>query len=152
MTPANSQISPELFLCDVCCRADRDVYLKWVEKMGHIEDENPCVSVGGMVCDVGMNIEIVDPLNDCVTNYSKRACRDSNGINFHAAIDGCEMKSSILLELTRRWEQDSAEPQCQNGSEEAKIGNAIAKGERQAKRECADALKMLVYLLGEKSE
>lgn len=61
-----------------------------------------------------------------------------------------QVKSSILLELARRWEEDAVTPQCQDGAEEAKIGNAIAKGERQAKRECADALKTLVHLLGEK--
>lgn len=60
------------------------------------------------------------------------------------------MKSSILLELAKRWEQDAVEPQCQDGAPSAQEFNAIAKGERQAKRECADALKMLVQLLGDK--
>jgi len=60
------------------------------------------------------------------------------------------MKSSILLELARRWEQDAVQPQMQDGAPEAALKNAIAKGERQAKRECADALKTLVNLLGEK--
>lgn len=61
-----------------------------------------------------------------------------------------EMNSFILLELAKRWEQDAVEPENQDGAPEAAIGNAIAKGERQAKRECADALRMLVNLLGEK--
>lgn len=60
------------------------------------------------------------------------------------------MKSSILLELAKRWEQDAVTPEKQDGSPEAALGNAIAKGERQAKRECADALKTLVGLLGER--
>ena len=61
------------------------------------------------------------------------------------------MKDAVILELARRWETDAVEPEVQDGSEEAKIGNAIAKGERQTKRECADALRMLVSMLGEKS-
>lgn len=59
------------------------------------------------------------------------------------------MKALILLELAKRWELDAVEPEVQNGSDEAKIANAVAKGERQAKRECADSLRMLVSLLGE---
>ena len=59
------------------------------------------------------------------------------------------MKSSILLELAKRWEQDAVDPQLQDGAP-AQFGNAVAKGERQAKRECADALKMLVQILGER--
>lgn len=62
------------------------------------------------------------------------------------------MKSSILLELAKRWEEDAVEPQTQDGSPSAQEGNAIRKGERQAKRECADALRMLVGLLGERNE
>ena len=60
------------------------------------------------------------------------------------------MKSSILLELAKRWEQDAVEPQLQDGAPEAQFCNAVAKGERQAKRECADALKTLVNLLGDR--
>lgn len=60
------------------------------------------------------------------------------------------MKSVILLELARRWELDAVEPKCQDGSVGSEIHNAIGEGERRAKRECADALKMLVQLLGER--
>ena len=59
------------------------------------------------------------------------------------------MKESILLELANRWIADAVEPELQDGSDEAKISNAIAKGERQAKRECADGLRMLIAVLGE---
>lgn len=58
------------------------------------------------------------------------------------------MKSAILLELAKRWEADAAEPVTQDGSQA--IRNAIDRGHREAKRECADALKMLVSLLGER--
>lgn len=60
------------------------------------------------------------------------------------------MKSAILLELAKRWEDDAAEPVTQDGSEGALLRNAEAHGKRQSKRECADALKMLVSLLGER--
>lgn len=61
------------------------------------------------------------------------------------------MKDSILLELASRWERDAREPRVVDGGDEAKISNAIAGCERQAKRECADALRMLVSLLGGES-
>lgn len=62
------------------------------------------------------------------------------------------MNPLILLELVKRWEEDAKEPEIQNGSSEASFRIAVAKGERQAKRECADALKMLIQLLGDKSK
>lgn len=58
------------------------------------------------------------------------------------------MNEAVLIELARRWDLDAKEPQAMDGSESAKIPNAIAQGERQAKRECADALRMLVDMLG----
>jgi hypothetical protein len=61
------------------------------------------------------------------------------------------MKSYVLLELAKRWEQDAVEPVTQDGAEQAKIRNAVSQGERQAKRECADALRMLVSILGDES-
>jgi hypothetical protein len=61
------------------------------------------------------------------------------------------MKEAVLLELANRWEQDAKEPDyIIDGSEETKLSNAIQKGERRTKRECADHLRMLVQLLGEK--
>ncbi len=62
------------------------------------------------------------------------------------------MKSSILLELARRWEEDAAEPVTVEGSDtpENRHRQALGQGVRSAKRECADALKMLVSLLGSK--
>ncbi|HEY0684677.1 MAG TPA: hypothetical protein VGD45_20240 [Steroidobacter sp.] len=58
------------------------------------------------------------------------------------------MNDSVLLELARRWESDAKTPNAMDGSDEAKIPNAIAQGERQAKRECADTLRTLVSMLG----
>ena len=58
------------------------------------------------------------------------------------------MNTAVLLELIRRWEHDATEPTVMDGSEQAKVPNAIARGQREAKRECADALRMLISLLG----
>lgn len=54
------------------------------------------------------------------------------------------MNNEILLELAKRWDADAITPQVQDGSPDALIVNAECKGERQAKRECADTLRMLV--------
>ena len=58
------------------------------------------------------------------------------------------MKDAILLELAARWERDAVAPQCEDGSPDAQRGNNIAQGRREGKRECADALRSLVQLLG----
>ena len=63
-----------------------------------------------------------------------------------------QMKDAVLLELARRWDNDAQQPQCENGADDAQIANAIAKGERQAKRACADALRALVGMLGNDHE
>ncbi len=60
------------------------------------------------------------------------------------------MKDAILIELAKRWDQDRLKNVVDDGAEEAKIQNAVAKGRREGKRECADALRSLVKLLGEK--
>ena len=61
------------------------------------------------------------------------------------------MKDAVLLELVARWEREAKAPECEDGSEAAKIPNAIASGERRALRACADTLRMLVDMLGEGS-
>lgn len=62
------------------------------------------------------------------------------------------MKDAVLLELASRWERDAEPPICSDGSPGAAISNAEAHGRRQGLRECADALRMLVTLLGNKDE
>jgi len=57
------------------------------------------------------------------------------------------MKNEILLELAKRWDNDAANPVCEDGSPEAQRGNNIAEGIRQGKRECADTLRMLTSIL-----
>lgn len=59
------------------------------------------------------------------------------------------MKDAVLLELASRWEQDAKIPEHENGSPEAEISNAVARGHRECKRECADALRMLIQLMGQ---
>ena len=60
------------------------------------------------------------------------------------------MKDAILLALASRLERDAKMPEgAQDGSEGAKINNAIARGHREAKREFADTLRTLVDVLGD---
>ena len=59
------------------------------------------------------------------------------------------MKDAVLLELAERWEREAVEPDCQDGSDEAKIPNAKAQERRECKRECADTLRTLVDMLGD---
>ena len=61
------------------------------------------------------------------------------------------MKDIIVLELANRWEQDATSPRIADGSKEAEITNAVARGRREAKRECADTLRQLVSVLGDGS-
>jgi hypothetical protein len=62
------------------------------------------------------------------------------------------MKDAVLLELAARWERDAKAPQCEDGAEAARLSNAKQAGNREGRRECADALRMLVALLGEAPE
>jgi hypothetical protein len=59
------------------------------------------------------------------------------------------MNKEVLLELAARWERDARPLGAEDGSEEARIGNAVAQGHRECKRECADTLRTLVQMLGE---
>jgi hypothetical protein len=74
------------------------------------------------------------------------------GLGTCKLIGGGEMKEVILLALAAKWENDAITPECENGAAEARLENAKNKGYREGKRECADALKMLVNLLGDKQE
>ena len=59
------------------------------------------------------------------------------------------MKDVILLELANRWEIEAISPSVVDGNPEAKIPNAIAQGRREAKRECADTLRVLIGMIGD---
>jgi hypothetical protein len=60
------------------------------------------------------------------------------------------MKDAVLMELAARWEKDAKTPEVQDGSEDARLPNAKAQGVRETLRMCADSLRMLVDLLGDK--
>jgi hypothetical protein len=60
------------------------------------------------------------------------------------------MKNETLIELADRWLED-ANPDCtEAGGEDvsAVASRAYSRGKREAKRECADALRSLVSILG----
>lgn len=58
------------------------------------------------------------------------------------------MNPAILLELASRWERDVKESESIPGpsSPDAQM-EGICMGHREAKRECADALRSIVKLL-----
>ena len=59
------------------------------------------------------------------------------------------MNTVILLELAKRWENDALKSEQDKSAYE--VGSdlpAIQQGHREAKRECADVLRMLVSALG----
>jgi hypothetical protein len=58
------------------------------------------------------------------------------------------MKDAILLELAARWDRDGKPPQVEDGDPRAQMTNAEYKGERSAKRECANTLRELIRMLG----
>ena len=57
------------------------------------------------------------------------------------------ISNAVLLELAKRWEADAMEPET--APREEGYSEYAAQGAREAKRECADALKMLITLLGQ---
>lgn len=59
------------------------------------------------------------------------------------------MKDAVLLELANRWELEAKAPDCEDGSEAAKVSNAAGHAHRQAMRACADTLRSLVKMLGD---
>lgn len=61
------------------------------------------------------------------------------------------MNESVLYELAHKWDRDAKTPECQDGSPDAQRSNDIAEGIRKGKRECADCLRSLIQLIGDKS-
>lgn len=57
------------------------------------------------------------------------------------------MNPIVLLELVAKWEKFSQAPQNEDGSEAAKIENAVQRGMRAAMAKCADELNLLIKLL-----
>lgn len=61
------------------------------------------------------------------------------------------MKDAILLELAARWDIEAETPQAEDGSPGAQIQNAVSRGQREQLRCCADTLRSLVQILGDRS-
>jgi len=61
------------------------------------------------------------------------------------------MKDVLILELAQRWEREAIGPEIETegGSEDERIENAIGWSRRKTKEECAQALRMLISILGE---
>ena len=57
------------------------------------------------------------------------------------------MNPQVLLELIAKWEAKAKEPQCENGDPSAAIENAVNRGRRSGRKECAEDLTMLIKLL-----
>ncbi len=57
------------------------------------------------------------------------------------------MNPQILLELVAKWESKAKAPECEDGSPAAEIENAVNRGRRSARAECAEELNLLIKLL-----
>jgi len=57
------------------------------------------------------------------------------------------MKKETLIELAEKWEARATSDLIQDGSDAAKITNAIDQGRREAQGACAADLRMLIKLL-----
>ena len=58
------------------------------------------------------------------------------------------MNNAVLIELAAQWERDAEELQVLDGASCATISNAVERGKRETKLECADSLRQLIDLLG----
>jgi len=58
------------------------------------------------------------------------------------------MHNSVLLELVAKWEKEAVEPECQDGSPDAEIENAVNRGARAKASKCAEDLNLLIKLIG----
>ena len=59
------------------------------------------------------------------------------------------MNDVVLKELIQKWKRDAVAPDCMDGSQEAREGNALAKGVRIGLQSCASDLHDLIKLLGD---
>ena len=57
------------------------------------------------------------------------------------------MNEHVLLELAKKWEAVSKDPEIVDGHEDAKLGNALSKGVRIGLAQAASELRLLVKLL-----
>ena len=59
------------------------------------------------------------------------------------------MNDTVLKELATKWLRNAKPPEVSDGSPDAAIGNAIAKGVRIGLEKCADDLLSIIKLLGD---
>lgn len=57
------------------------------------------------------------------------------------------MNPQVLLELIAKWEAKAKAPECEDGSPSAEIENAVNRGRRSGRQECAEDLNLLIKLL-----
>ena len=57
------------------------------------------------------------------------------------------MNTQVLTELAAVWEAKSEAPDCENGNPEAQIENAVDRGRRSARAQCAEELRMLIKII-----
>lgn len=58
------------------------------------------------------------------------------------------MNEIVLKELAAKWARDAIQPNTEDGSPDAALGNALGKGVRMGLNSCASDLLKLIELLG----
>ena len=58
------------------------------------------------------------------------------------------MNDQVLKELATKWLRDAKPPEAMDGSDDVKLGNALAKGVRIGLEKCAGDLLSIIKLLG----
>lgn len=58
------------------------------------------------------------------------------------------MKKEVVQELARKWAELSKEPECMDGSDEARESNAMEAGYRRGLKTCSEQLIAITEILG----
>lgn len=57
------------------------------------------------------------------------------------------IKNAVIEAMIEKWNLEARSPECEDGSEHAKLENARNHGRREGMANCADQLRVLVDLL-----
>ena len=57
------------------------------------------------------------------------------------------IKNAVIEAIIEKWNLEARSPECEDGSDHAKLGNARNHGRREGMANCADQLRVLVDLL-----
>ena len=57
------------------------------------------------------------------------------------------MREETLVDLIRKWEEQAKDPKCEDGSDDAKISNAIDHGKRVGLATASLELRQLISLM-----